>query len=77
MAAHSIETLLRLWALNQLTAEQAIGQTLQILADLEPRVKRVEQSLAALQAALPKPAPPPQPAPAPLPQPAARRKPKS
>jgi len=61
MAAHSIETLLRLWALNQLTVEQAIGQTLQILMELEPRVQRVEQALAALQAALPKPAPPPSP----------------
>jgi|GEM_PF-3058692 hypothetical protein len=63
MAAHSLETLLRLWGLDNLTTEQAIGQILQILVELEPRVKRVEQTMAIVQASLPKPAPPPNPAP--------------
>lgn len=61
MAAHSLETLLRLWALNHLSSEQAIGQILQILFELEPRVKRVEQTLVTVQSAMPKPAPPPNP----------------
>ncbi|MBI4671115.1 MAG: hypothetical protein HY741_05545 [Chloroflexi bacterium] len=65
MAAHSLETLLRLWALNKLTTEQAIGQILQILNELEPRVKRLEQSVAAVPASLPAPTPPPNPTPAP------------
>lgn len=45
MAVYSHEILLRLWAQNQLTTEQAIGQILQILHDLEPRLKRLEQTL--------------------------------
>lgn len=68
MAAHSLETLLRLWALNTITTEQAIGQMLQILNEFEPRVKRLEQSIATLQRQLPA-APPPPPTP---PPPAAR-----
>jgi hypothetical protein len=63
MAAYSLETLLRLWALNNLTTEQAIGQILQILLEIEPRVTRLEQNLAIVQAALPKPTPPPKPDP--------------
>lgn len=58
MAAHPPETLLRLWALHNLSSEQAIGQILQILLELEPRVKRIEQTVATVQASLPKPPPP-------------------
>ena len=45
MAAYSLDTLLKRWGLSQLTTEQAIGQILQILHDLEPRVKRLEQAI--------------------------------
>ena len=44
MAAYSLDALLKRWSLNQLTSEQAIGQILQILAELEQRVKRLEQA---------------------------------
>jgi hypothetical protein len=65
MAAHSLETLLRLWGLDNLTTEQAIGQILQILNDLELRTKRLEQSVVALQFTSPAPTPPPDAPPAP------------
>ena len=45
MAAYSLDTLVQCWARNQLTSEQAIGQILQILCDLEVRVKRLEQAI--------------------------------
>lgn len=62
MAAHPLETLLRLWALNTITTEQAIGQMLQILIEFEPRVRRLEHSVAAVQAQLATPPPTPPPA---------------
>ena len=46
MATYSLDIILRRWALNQLTTEQAIGQILQILHDLESRLKRLEQRTA-------------------------------
>ncbi len=58
MAAYSLDTLLQRWALHQLTSEQAIGQILQVLHDLEPRVKRLEQ---AVPFASKPPTPPPAP----------------
>jgi hypothetical protein len=42
MAAYSLDTLLKRWSLNQLTPEQAIGQILQLIQQLEARVKRLE-----------------------------------
>ena len=62
MAAYSLETLLRRWSLHQLTTEQAIGQILQILQDLEPRVKHIEQSIPSIRKRrndAPKPSTPP------------------
>jgi hypothetical protein len=50
--------------LQQLTTEQAIGQLLQILRDLEPRVKYLEQALIRINAALPVSPPAASPAPA-------------
>ncbi len=44
MAAYSLDSLLQRWSLGQLTSEQAIGQILQVLQDLEPRVKRLERA---------------------------------
>jgi hypothetical protein len=44
MAAYSLDTLLKRWSLNQLTPEQAIGQILQLIQQLEARVKRLEQA---------------------------------
>jgi len=45
MATYSHDVLLRLWAQNQLTTEQAIGQILQLLHEFEPRLKQLEQAL--------------------------------
>ena len=44
MAAYSLDALLKRWSLNQLTSEQAIGQILQLIQELEVRVKRLEQA---------------------------------
>lgn len=63
MAVYSHDTLLRLWAQNQLTTEQAIGQILQVLHDLEPRLKRLEQVLAPPRLTPAPTAPPPPPEP--------------
>jgi hypothetical protein len=49
MAAYSLDNMLRLWALSQLTPEQAIGQILQVLGDIEPRVTRLEQARTSPQ----------------------------
>lgn len=58
MAAHSLDNLLRLWGLDQITTEQTIGQILQILRDLEPRILRLEQTVtAAARTVAPPPAP--------------------
>jgi hypothetical protein len=59
MAAYSLDTLLNRWALHQLTTEQAVGQILQILHELEPRLIRLEQTMATPRVA-PMPATPPQ-----------------
>lgn len=53
MAAHSLDNLLKLWALHQLSSEQAIGQILQILIALEPRVARLEKTFATPTAPAP------------------------
>lgn len=58
MAAYSLDTLLNRWGLHQLTSEQAIGQILLILHELEPRILRLEQVITA-----PRVAPPPLPQP--------------
>ena len=63
MAAYSLDLLLRRWARDQLSSEQAIGQLLQILHDLEARVKRIEQALSLTSAPPADPLPP-----APLPK---------
>ncbi len=68
MAAYSLDTLLQRWALHQLTSEQAIGQILQVLHDLEPRVKRLEHTTSF--ASKPPPLPP---APGPPPKTSSRK----
>ena len=43
MGAYSLEELARRWYTQDITPEQAIGQMLQILQDLEQRLKRLEE----------------------------------
>jgi hypothetical protein len=45
MSAYPLETLLRQWARGDLTAEQAIGQILQVMAKLLERIQEVENRL--------------------------------
>jgi len=45
VSTYPIETLIRQWARGDLTAEQAIGQILQLLAKLQNRVKEAENRL--------------------------------
>jgi len=54
MSTYSAPELLRLWARHEVTAEQAIGHLLQnllavtqALADLEKRLRQLEQQLTA------------------------------
>ena len=69
MAAYSLDTLLHRWALHQITSEQAIGQMLLILQELEPRILRLEQSVNAPQMPPPQtPAPVVAPAPTAIPR---------
>lgn len=50
MAAYSSEKCLHLWKQEALTAEQAIGQLLQLVAALEAQIKEIEQRLRAVEA---------------------------
>jgi hypothetical protein len=43
VGAYSLEELLRRWFTHDITSEQAIGQLLQILQEVELRVKRLEE----------------------------------
>lgn len=43
MGAYSLEELLRRWFTHDITSEQAIGQVLQILQEIEQRVKKLEE----------------------------------
>ena len=45
MSAYPLETLLRQWARGDLTAEQAIGQILQVMAKLLERIQEIENRL--------------------------------
>ncbi|TAH51739.1 MAG: hypothetical protein EYC68_10280 [Chloroflexota bacterium] len=73
MAAYSLDTLLNRWGLHQLTPEQAIGQILLILHELEPRILRLEQAITAPRVAAPPPPPPPAVAPTPTANPRKRK----
>jgi hypothetical protein len=42
MGIYSLEELLRRWFTHEITAEQAIGQLLQIVQEIERRVKELE-----------------------------------
>ncbi|MFN8486140.1 MAG: hypothetical protein U0350_01030 [Caldilineaceae bacterium] len=45
MSKYDFEELVKMWALEQLTAEQAIGQMLLQLRELLERVNRLERAL--------------------------------
>lgn len=56
MGAHNLEALLLAWKTEKLTTEQAVGQILQLLQELERRVNAIEKAAqAARQAAAPPP----------------------
>lgn len=46
MSAYDLERLLKLWAAEKLTAEQAIGQILQQMQQLSARVGQLERQQA-------------------------------
>lgn len=43
MGTYTLEELLRRWFTHEITPEQAIGQLLQIVQDIERRVKEIEE----------------------------------
>jgi len=43
VGAYSLEELLRRWFTHDITAEQAIGQILQIIQEIERRLKELEE----------------------------------
>jgi len=49
MGTYSLEGILLAWKTEKLTTEQAIGQILQLLQDLERRVGTLEQAARALR----------------------------
>lgn len=49
MSTYSITTLLRLWKQNELTAEQAVGYSIQHLMTLIERVTALEKRLNQLE----------------------------
>ena len=49
MSTYSINTLLRLWKQNEVTAEQAVGYTIQHIAALTERVSDLEKRLRQLE----------------------------
>lgn len=51
MAAYSPEKLLQLWKQEEVTAEQAIGQLLQLVIALQQSLQQVEQRLRAVEQA--------------------------
>jgi len=49
MAALDLETIIELWGAEKLTAEQAIGQMLQIIQDLQAQLREVRKRLRELE----------------------------
>lgn len=45
MGTYGLEGVIRAWEREQLTTEQAIGQILLLLQDIEERIRRVEYRL--------------------------------
>jgi len=43
MSAYTIDELVRKWFTHDITSEQAIGQMLQILQEIEQRLKKLEE----------------------------------
>ena len=49
MGTYSIETIIREWAKGNLTSEQAIGQILLLIQELQDRVQDVEARIFRLE----------------------------
>ena len=49
MAAYDLDQLLKLWATEKLTTEQAIGQLIQQLLDLDARIGQLERRMENLR----------------------------
>lgn len=49
MSAYPFDELLRLWAQGKLTTEQAVGQILQHVQELQKRVGQLEQRISAVK----------------------------
>lgn len=52
MSAYPFDELLRLWAQGKLTTEQAVGQILQHVQELQKRVGRLERRLSPTRESL-------------------------
>ena len=51
MSTYSITTLLRLWKQNEVTAEQAVGHTIQHIATLTEQIAALEKRIRHLETA--------------------------
>ena len=49
MATYELETIIKLWEVEKLTAEQAIGQMLQLFQELKGQLREVEKRLRELE----------------------------
>ncbi len=43
MSTYGLENVIRMWGAGQLTAEQVIGQMLQLICDMDKRIKELER----------------------------------
>ena len=50
MSTYGLERVIQMWSMDKLTAEQAIGQMLQLMQDMDERVKKLESRAEARRA---------------------------
>ena len=54
MGTYGLEGVTRAWELENLTTEQAIGQILQLIAEIEGRLREVERKYSRINRKLPR-----------------------
>ena len=50
MSTYGLERVIQMWSMDKLTAEQAIGQMLQLMQDMDERIKALERRAEARRA---------------------------
>jgi len=50
MSTYGLERVMQMWSVDKLTAEQAIGQMLQLMQDMDERIKALEDRADARRA---------------------------